>query len=165
MFRFRLFTVITVVVFVFGFVMLDSAVAGEKIKWQGTSFSSETKQIEVGDEEGHVLILSKAKQLYILPDGKKLVGDSVSTMDLHPKTKQFSLTGYGWTVDKDGDKMMRTHEGKAVEKGHWKGTWTYTAGTGKYEGIKGGGVWDMYTMGQGQPAYLDVEGEMEIPKQ
>ena len=161
----RIIAVSTVVLFVFGFVMIDSAVAGEKIKWQGTSLTTETKQIEVGDEEGHVLMLLKSKQLYILPDGTKLVGDSVSTMDINPKMKQFSLTGYGWVVDKDGNKMMRTHEGKPAGKDHWKGTWTYTKGTGKYEGVKGGGTWDSYAMGQGQPSYLDVKGEMEIPKQ
>ena len=58
---------LTVVLFVFGFVVIDSTVAGEKINWQGTSLTTETKQIEVGDEEGHVLMLTKAKQIYILP--------------------------------------------------------------------------------------------------
>lgn len=161
----KIVAISTVILFVFGFVIIDSAVAGEKIKWQGTSLATETNQIEVGDEEGHALMLVKQKQLYILPDGTKLVGDSVSTMDINPKMKQFSLTGYGWTVDKDGDKMMRTHEGKPAGKDHWKGTWTYTGGTGKYEGIKGGGTWDSYSMGEGQPSYLDIGGEMEIPKQ
>ena len=162
---FKIVAVSTVILFVFGFVMIDSAVAGEKIKWQGTSLTTETNQIEAGDEEGHMLMLVKQKQLYILPDGRKLVGDSVSTMDINPKMKQFSLTGYGWTVDKDGDKMMRTHEGKPAGKDHWKGTWTFTAGTGKYEGVKGGGTWDSYSMGQGQPSYLEIGGEMEVPKQ
>jgi hypothetical protein len=112
-----------------------------------------------------VLILSKAKQLYILPDVTKLVADSVSTMDINPKIKQLSLTGYGWVVDKDGDKMMRKHEGRPVGKDHWKGTWSFTNGTGKYEGLKGGGTWDMYATQQEQPSFLDVKGEMEIPKQ
>jgi len=163
--RSKIFALITAILFVFGFVMIDSAMAGEKIKWQGTTLTTETKQIEVGDVEGHMLMLSKAKQLYILPDGTKLVGDSVSTMDLNPKMKQISLTGYGWVVDKDGDKMMRTHEGKPAGEGHWKGTWTFTNGTGKYEGVKGGGTWDMYSMEQGQPSFLDIGGEMEMPKQ
>jgi len=37
------------------------------------------------------------------------------------------LSGYGWTADKDGDKIIRTHEGKPVGKGHWKGTFKYRA--------------------------------------
>ncbi len=87
MFQSKLFNVLTVVLFLCGITMLNCAVAGEKIKWQGTTLTTETKQIEVGDEEGHVLMLSKSKQLYILPDGTKLVGDSVSTMDINPKMK------------------------------------------------------------------------------
>ena len=162
---FKGFAITAAILLVLGFVMIDSAVAGEKIKWQGTTLTTETKQLEVGDVEGHVLMLTKSKQLYILPDGTKLVGNSINTMDINPKIKQFSVKGYGWAVDKDGDKMMRTHEGKPAGKDHWKGTWTFTGGTGKYEGLKGGGTFDQYVIGQGQPSYLDVEGEWEIPKQ
>jgi hypothetical protein len=161
----KIATLFAVVLIVFGLTNIDCAVAGEKIKWQGSSLYTETKQIEVGDVEGHVLMLTKSKQIYILPDGSKLVGDAVGTVDLNPKMKQFTTTGYGWTVDKDGDKMMRTHEGKPAGKDHWKGTWTFTGGTGKYEGVKGGGTWDSYTTMEGQPNYLDIGGEMEIPKQ
>ena len=138
------------------------AVAGEKSKWRATSLTTETKQIEVGDVEGHVLMLTKSKQLYILPDGNKLVGVGANSMDINPKKKQFSLTGCGWAMDKDGDKQMRTHEGKLVGKDHWKGTWKYVGGTGKYEGIKGGGTWDSYSMGKGFPSYLEVEVEREM---
>jgi hypothetical protein len=161
----KIVAILSVVLFVFGFVMIDSAVSGEKINWQGTNLYTETKQMEVGDVEGHVLMLTKGKQIYILPDGTKLVGDSVNTTDINPKLNQFSVNGYGWTVDMDGDKMMRTHEGKPAGKNHWKGTWTFTGGTGKYEGVKGGGTWDSYTIAEGQPSYLDIKGEMEIPKQ
>ena len=161
----KIVAILTIVLFVFGFVMIDSAVSGEQINWQGTSLYTETETMEVGDVEGDVLMLTKGKQLYILPDGTKLVGDSVNTMDINPQMKQFSVKGYGWTVDKDGDKMMRTHEGKPAGKDHWKGTWTFTGGTGKYEGVKGGGTWDSYAIGEGQPSYLDIKGEMEIPKQ
>ena len=42
----KIATVSAVVLFVFGFVMIDSAVAGEKIKWQGTSLTTETGEAE-----------------------------------------------------------------------------------------------------------------------
>ena len=162
--KFKIISLATAFILVFGLALIDCAVAGEKIDWQGTTLTTETKQLEVGDVEGHVLMLTRGKQLYMLPDGSKLVGDSVSTMDLNPKMKQLSLTGYGWIVDKDGDKMMRTHEGKPAGKNHWKGTWRFTGGTGKYDGLKGGGTWDSYATQQGQPSFLDIKGEMEIPK-
>ncbi len=160
----KIVAVSTVVLFVFGIALIGSAVAGEKINWQGTSVTTETKQIEVGDVEGHVLLILKQKQMYMLPNGEKRVGDAVSSMELNPKMNQFSLKGVGWVVDKDGDKVMRMHEGKPAGKDHWKGTYTYTGGTGKFEGIKGGGTWDSFSMGQGQPSFLEILGEEEIPK-
>ena len=56
------------------------------------------------------------------------------------------------------------HEGKAVGKDHWKGTYSYIKGTGKYEGVKGAGTWDSYSLAP-QIYYYEVEGEMEIPGQ
>ena len=161
----KIVAVSTAVLFVFGIAMIGSAVAGEKIKWQGTSVVTETKQMEVGDVEGHVLLILKQKQMYMLPNGEKRAGDAVTSMELNSKMNQFSLKGVGWVVDKDGDKIMREHEGKPAGKDHWKGTYTYTGGTGKFEGIKGGGTWDSISMGQGQPSFLEVVGEQEIPKQ
>jgi hypothetical protein len=146
--------------------MMDFAVAGEKMRWHGAGFSTEWKQIEVGDEEGHILAVSSAKQLYVDENtGERAVGNAVNTIDINMKTGQGTVSGYGWTADKDGDKTMRTHEGKPAGKGHWKGTWTYIKGTGKYEGIKGGGTWDSYSMGQGEPEYIEVEGEVDMPGQ
>ena len=133
----KIVAVSTAVLFVFGIAMIGSAVAGEKIKWQGTSVVTETKQMEVGDVEGHVLLILKQKQMYMLPNGEKRAGDAVTSMELNSKMNQFSLKGVGWVVDKDGDKIMREHEGKPAGKDHWKGTYTYTGGTGKFEGIKG----------------------------
>jgi hypothetical protein len=86
-------------------------------------------------------------------------------MDVNVKTGQGTLQGYGIDTFPNGDKVTGTHEGKIVGKGHWKGTWTYVKGTGKHEGIKGAGTWDSYPMGQGQPSYMEVEGEVEVPTQ
>ena len=126
----RIIAVTTMILFVFGIAMIDSSVAGEISKWHGVGFNTETKQLEVGDEEGHVLLLTKSKHLYINDNtGEKAVGMSVNTMDINPKMKQFSVKGYGWTADKDGDKIMRVHEGGPVGKDHWKGKYTYVRGT------------------------------------
>ena len=55
--------------------------------------------------------------------------------------------------------------GKPVGKDHWKGTYTYTRGTGKFKGIKGSGTWESFSMGQGYPSVLEIVGEQEMPKQ
>ena len=62
----KMVAVSAVVLFVFGIVMFDSAVAGEKVKWSATSTTTEIKKIEVGDVEGHVMLLTKLKQLYFM---------------------------------------------------------------------------------------------------
>ena len=163
--RSRTIALAAVLVFVSGMAMIDSSVAGEKMNWQGTSVTTEAKQIEIGDVEGHVLMLYKAKQIYMLPDGEKRTGVAVNTLEMNPKMNHFTVSGVGWVVDKDGDKVMRVHEGKPVGKDHWRGTYSYTGGTGKFKGITGGGTWDSYSMGEGQPSYLEIVGEQEIPGQ
>ena len=117
----------------------------------------------MGDEKGHVLAIYNSKQIYFSDiTGKKYAGSAVNTMDINLKTGQGSVQGYGVTTDKDGDKTIRTHKGKPVGKGHWKGTWNFIKGTGKYEGVTGEGTWDSYSLGEGQ-SYIEVEGEMQMP--
>ena len=165
MFRSKLFSVLTVILFVFGIAMIDCAVAGEKIKAHGTSVTTKWHQIEVGDEEGHVIAVSEGKQVYFDEiTGDKSSSTSKNIMDINLKTGQGTSKGYGVSIFPNGDKTIRTHEGKPVGKGHWKGTWTYTKGTGKFEGIKGGGTWDSYSLAP-QISYMEVEGERELKSQ
>ena len=161
----KIFAVTAVVMFVFGIATIDCAVAGEKMKWHGATYTVKWEQIEVGDEEGHVVAVYKSKAIYFNEiTGEKTAGTSVNMIDINLKTGQGSVQGYGVSIDKDGDKSFRTHEGKPVGKGHWKGTWTIVKGTGKYEGTKGGGTWDSYSLTPKQ-SYVEVEGELEMPGQ
>ena len=49
----KIIALATIVLFVLGFVTINSVAAGEKVSWHGTSLMTETKQVEVGDVEGH----------------------------------------------------------------------------------------------------------------
>ena len=162
--QFKLCAVLAIVPFLFGIATIDVAVAGEKFKGYGASTTVKWEQIEVGDKEGHVIALSKSKQIYINEiTGEKSASISIGLMDFNIKTGMGSGHGYGITTTRDGDKQIRSWEGKSVEKGHMKGTYSYIMGTGKYEGIKGGGTWDAYSLAPGQ-SYIEVEGESEIPE-
>ena len=146
--------------------MIASPADAEKWKWHGTSFTTEVQKMDVGDEEGHVLTISKSQQLWVNETtGEIWTGTGVNIYDINPKAGKMTFRGYGVTVDKDGDKTVRTYEGKMVGKNQWAGTWAYTSGTGKLEGIKGGGTFIVYTMGQGKPAYVEAEGDVEVPGQ
>ena len=162
----KIIAVTTVFLFILGMAIIDSAMAGEKMKWHGASWGTNWQQIEVGDEEGHVLAIAERKSIHINENtGERSTSDVKNHLDINLKTGQGNVKGYGVSTFPNGDKIVRTHEGKPVGKGHWRGTWKYIKGTGKYEGIKGSGTWDSYSMGRGQPSYLEVEGDVEMPAQ
>ena len=162
----KIVAVTTVVLFVFGMALIDYAMAGEKVKLYATSVTTKAHQMKVGDEEGHVIILSESKQVYFNEKtGEKLTRVGTNIMDINLKTGKGSLIkSYGVMTSPNGDKRFTVSEGKPVGKGHWKGTYTYTGGTGKFEGIKGGGTWDSKSLAPGT-SYMEVEGEMELSGQ
>ena len=157
MLRFKLFTVIIIVFFLCGIATLNSAVAGEKIKWHGTGVTTKFEQIEVGDEDGHVLAIMVGKQVFINEKtGERTASISVNTVDMNPKAGLFIVEGYGVSTAPNGDKLVRRHEGKAVGKGQMKGTFTWVKGTGQWENIKGGGTWESWSLAP-DISYYEVE--------
>ena len=122
-------------------------------------------KIEVGDEKGHVLAMFETKQIFINETtGEKNVSVSKNTMDINPKAGKMTVTGYGVTIDPNGDQLIRKQEGKAVGKGHMKGTWSYIKATGKHDGTKGGGTWESWSLAP-LIVYYEVNGEVDRPKQ
>jgi hypothetical protein len=164
MFRSKIFALTGVVMFIFGIANIDCAAAAEKMKSHGTSITTKWQQMKVGDEEGHVLATSEEKQIYINnKTGEKHVSICINNWDINLKTGQGTLKGYGVSTYPNGDKIFRRHEGKTVGKGHWKGTYSYIKGTGKYERVKGKGIWDAYSLAP-QMSYMEVEGKLDMPK-
>jgi len=153
------------IIFIFGIYTLDCAVAGEKVKSHGASFNVKWQQLEVGDEEGHVIAIYEQKQIYFDEiTGEKTPSTTTGFLDLNTKTGKGTGNGYGVSFYKDGAKMFRSWEAKSVGPGHWQGTWSIIKGTGKYEGAKGGGTFDSYSLAP-QESYIEVEGEFEMPTQ
>ena len=161
----KILAVTAVVVIGFGIATIDCAVAGEKqkIKSHGAQFTVKSHEIEVGDDEGHVIVIWENKTIYFNEiTGEKSTEKAVGFADINPKTGELFSQGYAVETDKDGDKTISTWEGKPVAEGEWKGTWKFKKGTGKYEGVKGGGTWISYDLAP-QQSYIEVEGEMETP--
>jgi hypothetical protein len=150
MFWSKMLAVSTVVLCVFGFAMIDSAFAEEKMKWTGTGITTVWEQVEVGD--GHLVGIGKSMQIYINETtGEKSHSVSIGLWDINPKGKKVSAHGYGISYYKDGN-TLRTWEGGAVGEGHWKGTWKVV------EGGTGGGTWESWSIAP-QYSYMEVEGE------
>ena len=147
----KIVAVSTVVLFVFGFVMIDSAFAGEKMKWHGTGVTAVWEQLEVGD--GHIVGISKSNQIWINETtGEKHASVSIGLWNINPKGKQVSAHGYGVSFYKDGSNSLRTWKGGPVGKGHWKGSWTVVGGG------TGGGTWESFSLDP-QSSYYEIEGE------
>lgn len=147
---------------VFIFAIPTIATAGDKIKSHGTSVSTKYEMMEVPDVDGHVIMIGEQKQVWFNEiTGEKFSGTAYNIMEGNIKTGAgWWVKGYGVSTYPNGDKSFRSVEGKPVGKGHWKGTWKITGGTGKFEGATGGGTWDSKELEQGVN-YNEVEGEVE----
>ena len=68
MFKSKLLIVTAVIVFIFGLAILDGAIAGEKrqIKSHGASYTTTVNQIEVGDEEGHIILIFENATVFLM---------------------------------------------------------------------------------------------------
>jgi hypothetical protein len=153
---------IAVITLAFGMTAIDNTVAAERIAGRNVKHNVKWEQIEVGDEEGHVIAVYESKGISSRTDGKTSLLWECGILDINLKTGVGSGNGYGTTTDEAGDKMYWTWEGKNVGKGTWEGTWAYTTGTGKFAGIKGKGTFTSYAAAP-QQSYSDWKGELELP--
>jgi hypothetical protein len=145
------------------------SLAQEKVKVKFRAFAVVTKmeRFELDDTEGHVVSILENKG--VTSDGK-FVRYFTSRSDLIKGNG--TLSGYGKYVEvKDGDAMFLKYDGtvsttKSPEgklKITFKGNYSYTKGTGKYENIQGGGTFSGGYIGQGIMS-VEVEGEYFIKK-
>ena len=123
--------------------------------------------IEVGDRPGHVMVLEKeactwAEALAIGSDKAK---DAYSVASVDVTASRASGSGTHVSTTEGGDKMFVTYRYAAPLKdgktGEAHGTWSYTGGTGKLKGIKGGGTFKT-TFGEDGTATTVVEGEYTL---
>jgi len=154
-----------------GVVALADALAGEKIKGRTVKNTVKWEQINVGDEDGHVVAVWESKGVRSITEGRG-AGDAwlsheMGLFDMNVKTGLGSGHGYGEMADKDGDKCFYRWEGgyhkDALGGTYWKGKYTFVKGTGKWEGIRGNGVSISRNVAPGW-GYTDWEAEVEFPR-
>ena len=167
--RYKMFAFIALITFAFGVALVGGALAGEKVKVRNVYHNVKWEQVNVGDEDGHVIAVAENKGITTNLEGKWFADGyserSMAIDDMNLKTGLGSGQGYGETTDRDGNKWYYTWEGNGLKggkfgTGYWAGTWTMVKGTGRFEGIKGKGTWQSYNAG-GQ-SYTDWEGEVEL---
>ena len=152
---------------VLGVVAVGDAVAGEKVKGRLVGYTVKWEQVQVGDEEGHVIAVIEDKGISSILMGRKLPDGALfrnsTLLDANLKTWLGSHVSYAEWTDRDGDKYYSKSNGKLMGGGTWEGEWAFVKGTGKFEGIQGKGTWVGFTVGPMQ-WYLDWEGEMELSR-
>jgi hypothetical protein len=65
---------------------------------------------------------------------------------LHAVKGVFEETGFMVITPPDGDKVYSTYKSSGKFGEPVKGTWTFAGGTGKYEGVQGGGEFTRYAL-------------------
>ena len=163
--RSRLLLIILALIIALG---ITTASAQDKVKVKYTKYMVVTKYEpkEVPDTEGHIIFQYEAKD--VSSDGR-LICYKIAQADYIKGTGP--VKGYNECVDREGGTFFDKFEGMSTTKKSpegkviktFKGTYTYIRGTGKYEGIQGGGTFHGTMIGKGILT-ADIEGEYIIKK-
>jgi hypothetical protein len=160
----KVMAMMVLIAFAMSIVLVGNAVAGEKFKARAVKHVLKWEQINVGDEEGHVVVLYESKGISNDLQGKSYtdgwVNHEKGLFDMNNKTGAGSCQGYSEFTSKEGEKIFSKWEGSMAN-----GTWTFFKGTGRYEGIRGGGTWSPGPP-TSDPGYFSTnhEGEVELPR-
>jgi len=152
-----------------GIAMVGDALAGEsgKVVVRDVMFAASFPSAKVPDVEGHVIYLVDAKGIHF--SDKWGVASAVCCGTTEYIKGVGPITGYYVYTFPDGSTNTIKYQGEAKgvppgSTGRRGGevTWTYVRGTGKFEGIKGGGTSKFWVVAPGL-WYTEAEGEYALP--
>jgi len=165
----RVMACIAMVALFVGVAVVGDALAGEKgktvsrIAW----FASSCPSAKVADVEGHAIILVEAKGIIFDEKWGAAMADESGICDYIKGAGPNE--GYDVYTFSDGSTIVGRWKGSAtagsvglLKSAGGEGTWSYVKGTGKFEGIQGGGTYKYWVLGPGR-WYAEREGEYTIP--
>jgi hypothetical protein len=142
----------------------ESAWAGEGGKWRGRAVLVVTtnKAVKVADKADHEVSLTELDGL-IFSEGDKPFLDKAryQVVDLEDGSGLVS-GGYKTFTAGDGSQVIAQYQ---VTGGTWpnfNGKWSFVAGTNKYRGISGSGIFNI-TWTSDNTAWDVLEGDYKIP--
>jgi hypothetical protein len=149
--------IMALIIFTMGMVLVGDTLAGESGKAAGrlVSYGTTFHVLKVPDVEGHTIMMWEAKGIGFSEKWGNYLYTEMGTGDFTKET--ISGQGYLHATFLDGS----TYTVKAEGKGG-KGTWTFIKGTGKLEGIQGGGPYKTNSLAPDR-WYTDWEGEYTLP--
>jgi hypothetical protein len=153
--------IMALIVFAMGILLMGEALAGERGKVSNREiwFMPTIQTLKVPDMEGHTIHLWEAKGIIFTEKWGVCQGYVPATSDFNTPKGEMTSKGYVQYTYPDGSTTVQKWESKGRTP---PGTWTYIKGTGKFEGIQGGGT---FTFGMVGPDrwYTDIEGEYTLP--
>ena len=154
--------------------LVPAAQAGEKteeIKGRHVTQISKIDVVKVGDVKGHVIGILQRRGLDFQND--KVVATYRNWVNFDLVKGKGTCEGYSQLTYEDGSttlsKVQGTLEPLEGKRSAGKGTFTYVRGTGRFEGIKGGGSWTFksftpYTNDETKSdAIVDWQGTRTLP--
>jgi hypothetical protein len=147
--------------------LAGSALAQNHISSTFNCAKVDTSQpVEVGDHPGHELLTNKLTSCafntpFELAGLKATAMSSAVAVDA--RGTKFRDQGYATMTMDNGDKayMRLQGTGTSNEKGppNEDGTWSFTSGTGKLEGLKGKGTYKISP----EAGHIEIEGDYTLP--
>lgn len=124
--------------------------------------------VPAGDQEGHAFGVEQFKCGWTKP--YEIAGikakDHVSTEHFEANGSTVHVSGMGVSTMENGDKAFFPYRGTTTLKSDGSlagasGTWQFTGGTGKLQGLKGKGAYKCMPGKDGTTLTCDIEGEYQ----
>jgi hypothetical protein len=141
------------------------------LKCRSTGHFPKMHIIEVGDVPGHILLVAEGAGVYSCDDGSVATGSSKSMAEF-TKGSGKTQSYYEVLTFEDGSTYWTKAQFNITpapdgETGIWEGTIEYIKGTGRFEGIQGGGTFTGKRLapvpGAGAQYYFDTTGTYTLP--
>lgn len=138
--------------------------AGEKGKWRGRAalVSTKLETVKVEDQAEHAVYFSEADGVVFNDGGEAFLANARYQYVYLLDTGGMVAGGYKTFTASDGSKVFAKFEEHEVTPPTYKGKWQFIGGTGKYQGIKGQGLYT-YTEVSPTSGWDVLEGEYELP--
>jgi hypothetical protein len=147
--RYKMFAFIVLMTFAFGIALVADALAGERGKAAGHNLGlmTTTHALKVPDVEDHNIFLYGGKGIAFTDKWGNGKATDIGMLDVIKGAS--SSQGYTCLTFPDGSIYTITFKGNATAASN-TGTFTWISGTGKPEGIQGGGTWKAYMLAPDQ---------------
>ena len=149
-----------------------AAAKKEKVKTRNVSQITKMHVIKVGDVDGHIIAVYERRGLAFFVDGE--VGTYLNRGMFDMTKGKGTAQGYVTHTFEDGSTTNSTWQGTIAPREGKRltaeGTYTYIGGSGRFEGIEGGGSWTAksftpYSKEETKSDLItDVTGTRTLPK-